>query len=265
MQTVTLAESAGSGELYGAGFFAGIRGSARPSAAAIVPLLCGAFRPSSVIDVGCGTGTWLSVFRDAGVKDLMGIDGPWVDAKAFEIGAENFRAVDLSHAYCPPRRFDLVTSLEVAEHLPASAASDFVQTLTSCGELILFSAACPGQGGTNHLNEQWSDYWVRLFDQRGYHPIDWLRPQVWQMPTVAWWYAQNALLFVQSGTAIATQLAAGFNRTGYEHLSLVHPRHYETVRHELAVASREADLRQVPVARLLRAAAANVVRRWRKR
>jgi 2-polyprenyl-3-methyl-5-hydroxy-6-metoxy-1,4-benzoquinol methylase len=57
------------------------------------------------------------------------------------------------------KEFDLVVSLEVAEHLPASAADQFVNTLVKHGKKILFSAAIPGQGGQDHLNEQWPDYW----------------------------------------------------------------------------------------------------------
>lgn len=51
------------------------------------------------------------------------------------------------------RRFDLVLCLEVAEHLPASAADTLVRSLTGLGNVIAFSAAIPFQGGANHVNE----------------------------------------------------------------------------------------------------------------
>ena len=52
------------------------------------------------------------------------------------------------------RKFDLVQSLEVGEHLPKSAADTFVETLVKHGDVVLFSAASVGQGGHDHINEQ---------------------------------------------------------------------------------------------------------------
>jgi 2-polyprenyl-3-methyl-5-hydroxy-6-metoxy-1,4-benzoquinol methylase len=52
------------------------------------------------------------------------------------------------------RAFDLVISLEVAEHLPESAADAFIDSLVRHGDVILFSAAIPFQGGHRHINEQ---------------------------------------------------------------------------------------------------------------
>ena len=94
------------------------------------------------------------------------------------------------------RRFDLVVTLEVAEHLPKTDASTFVQSLTELGPVVLFSAAIPFQGGENHLNEQWPDYWAHLFHNRGYRAVDCLRKKTWHNDKVEPWYAQNILLFV---------------------------------------------------------------------
>ncbi len=45
----------------------------------IVPLLMEICNPKSVIDVGCGVGTFLSVFKKHGVNDVLGIDGSWTN------------------------------------------------------------------------------------------------------------------------------------------------------------------------------------------
>ncbi len=140
----------------------------RRSAEAIVPLVLTLIKPQSVIDVGCGLGIWLSVFKEFGVKDVFGIDGDHVDRSMLQIPNERFTAFDLKKPIPINRQFDLVISLEVAEHLPEDCAKTFIHSLTGLGPVILFSAAIPFQGGTNHLNEQWPDYWANHFNDNGY-------------------------------------------------------------------------------------------------
>jgi hypothetical protein len=60
---------------------------------------------------------------------------------------------------------------------------------------VLFSAAIPGQGGTDHINEQWQDYWRDLFLSENFHPVNIIRPAVWGLPEVDLWYQQNSILY----------------------------------------------------------------------
>ena len=54
----------------------------------------------SVVDVGCGTGVWLSVLKEKGVKTIQGYDGNWVlGAEAPAIPRECFSAVDLNKSF----------------------------------------------------------------------------------------------------------------------------------------------------------------------
>ena len=154
-------------------------------------------KPMSVVDVGCGIGTWLSIAIENGATDVLGIDGSWVNKNLLAIRDDEFLEHDLSQPLGIDRHFDLAISLEVAEHLPASNASVFLETLTSLSDFVLFSAAIPYQGGVGHLNEQWPNYWIDLFDQRGYLPIDYIRKKIWNDTEIPWWYRQNMLLFVK--------------------------------------------------------------------
>ena len=120
-----------------------------------------------MVDFGCAEGVWLSAWRDAGVQDVLGLDGDYVDRRRLLIPQERFHAVDLSQPIDLGRRFDLAQSLEVAEHLPAAAARHFVATITRHSSLALFSAAPPGQGGAHHVNEQPYGYWRDLFAEIG--------------------------------------------------------------------------------------------------
>lgn len=193
----------------------------------IVPLVVRMLAPRSVVDVGCGLGTWLAVFAGNGVSDVVGVDGKYVDTDRLEIPPERFVAHDLATPLSVGRRFDLAVSLEVAEHLPADRAAVFVASLTGLAPFVLFSAAIPFQGGTNHVNEQWPGYWADLFEARGFAPVDCIRREVWSDERVEWWYAQNTLLFVNE-TRLGMPLADGrsLERTPVSQLALVHPRQY---------------------------------------
>ena len=84
---------------------------------------------------------------------------------------------DLTHPLQLDRQFDLVLSLEVAEHIPAGRAATFIDSLVRHGDAILFSAAIPRQGGEQHINCQWPSWWAELFTQRGYQTFDLVRPR----------------------------------------------------------------------------------------
>lgn len=174
-----------------------IRESSRRAASIIVPMALGLVPARSVVDVGCGLGSWLAAFREQAVAEIMGIDGDYVDRELLEIPLDSFRAHDLRLPLDVTRTFDLVLSLEVAEHLPEESADVFLDSLTRLGSVILFSAAIPHQGGHNHVNEQWPAYWAERFRERGYVHVDCLRRPLWSLPDVPPWFAQNCLFYVR--------------------------------------------------------------------
>ncbi len=208
---------------YDAPFYSEHGEIARRSASVVVPLLIKHLRPQSVVDVGCGSGAWLAVFREQGITDVLGIDGEWLDAELLQIPAHCFLRQDFTRPIEIDRRFELVMSLEVAEHLPQESASAFVQSLVSLGDIILFSAAIPDQGGRHHVNEQWPGYWARLFDAHGYHALDYLRPRLWTRPELEWYYAQNLLLFVHEARLPQLSALLGPPPLLDDPLPLVHP------------------------------------------
>ena len=128
------------------------------SAHKVLHLLFERYKPSSVLDVGCGLGTWLSVARELGVEAIFGIEGQWLDLKQLRIEPEYVAVRDLELPFNLSRAFDLVISLEVAEHLSPNAAHSVSASLIAHGDIVLFSAAIPHQGGHNHINEQLPSY-----------------------------------------------------------------------------------------------------------
>lgn len=94
------------------------------------------------------------------------------------------------------RKFKLCVSLEVGEHLPKNAAPILVKTLIDHADVVLFSAAIPGQGGESHINEQPLTFWSAEFANHGYLPLDVIRPRLVGKKEVAPWYRYNSILYV---------------------------------------------------------------------
>ncbi|WP_342779074.1 class I SAM-dependent methyltransferase [Cereibacter sediminicola] len=166
--------------------------------------------PRSVVDLGCGRGTWLKAFRETGAKRTLGLDGAWNTPGNMVDPAIDFRAVDLNRSFSLPdgERFDLAMSLEVAEHLEPAAAETFVASLTGLSDVVMFGAAFTAQGGTDHLNEQRPSYWAGLFMKQGYRPFDLFRPLLWGDPEIDYWYQQNTFLYVKAQSPVMDILAA---------------------------------------------------------
>ena len=240
---------------YTSEFYQLIRKGSASSAEIIVPLVLRCVPARSVVDVGCGEGSWLAVFQTLGVDDFLGLDGDYIDRSRLLIPQEKFRAVDLAEPFFLERTFDLAISMEVAEHLPPESAEGFIESLARLAPAVLFSAAIPHQGGNNHLNEQWPDRWAALFEVRGYVTVDCVRRRVWRNEAVEWWYAQNTFLFARREVVEGNgALKAEFERTDPNQFRLVHPERYLYGERQWREAlAREAYLRAHPASGLRQA------------
>jgi SAM-dependent methyltransferase len=194
------------------------------SAEEIIPKVFDYIKPRSVVDIGCGIGTWLKVWEKFDVNDVLGVDGDYINRDRLLISEEKFIAANLEHGFNCSRKFDLVTCLEVAEHINESESEKFVKSLCNLGDIILFSAAIPGQEGTYHVNEQYPDYWQKLFAKNKFVPVDCLRKRIWANDRVSTWYKQNLLFYVQEiQLNHLDQLKIQSANTEVSFLNLVHP------------------------------------------
>jgi SAM-dependent methyltransferase len=182
---------------YDANFLSYGRSMATRSANVVVPIVMEALQPTSVLDLGCGRGAWLGVWKAAGATEVLGVDGEYVDLDDLAVETSEFSAQDLGGTIDLGRRFDLAESLEVAEHLPESRARGFVADLCRHSDIVLFGAAPPGQGGEHHINEQPYSFWRAFFLELGYETFDFVRPLIAQREEVAPWYRYNTMLYVK--------------------------------------------------------------------
>lgn len=179
-----------------------IEGPAVRSSGTIAHSIVTEFQAKRVIDVGCGTGALLEALRSRGCE-VCGLEYSAVAleyCRSRQLDVEKF---DLEHDSVDGRGpFDVAVSMEVAEHLPQSVADRYVSLLTRLSRVIVFTAATPGQGGADHVNEQPPEYWIGKFRQQGFEYAEALTHRWragWKAAgDVEAWYHQNLLVFVGS-------------------------------------------------------------------
>ncbi len=184
--------------LYDENYYLQRREQAQRSANIMAEYIVRDLAPADVLDAGCATGDLLGALRSFGVP-ARGLEYSnaalkicWVQgltAKRFNLEKDLFS--DQDHA-------DVIVSTEVAEHLPESAAEHYVDQLSNAGRWVVFTAAPPGQGGLDHVNEQPRAYWEEKFLRRGFQ-IDqdltsaWQR--AWEDLPITGHYRNNLMLF----------------------------------------------------------------------
>ena len=152
------------------------------------------YHPASFLDVGCGTGHTVQYVAAKGVESL-GLEGSEAALAASPV-PELIRLTNLNDAVQLGRRFDLVWSFEVAEHIHPVYTDVFLDTLTKHGDTIAMSAAQPGQGGCGHFNEQPLEYWIERVEKRGYRHIDEFAAHLHTMPDN---HSRNMMVFERRG------------------------------------------------------------------
>lgn len=169
------------------------------SAVEIIPAIIDMLDPQSVVDVGCGIGTWLKIFEKNGISNILGIESQNLDKDSLLIEKDKVRLYNLEEPLSIDQKFDLAMCLEVAEHIEEKYCDTLIKSLIDLSDTILFSAAIPYQGGQNHVNLQWPEYWEMKFKNHNYYFYDVLRRRFWNNQNVEWWYRQNMFLIIKGG------------------------------------------------------------------
>jgi SAM-dependent methyltransferase len=198
-----LAQFAGRDDVYNRDYYSYVDNEAARSAPAMVESIVKHFSPLRIVDLGCGTGALLAKFHSRG---LQGVGLEYSQAgldvcKQRGLTAHRFNIE--SHEQMDYGVFDVAVCFEVAEHISAEHADRLVDFLVRCAPRVVFTAATPGQGGADHVNEQRHEYWITKFAQRKYRLLretseQWRRE--WQSNNVAAFYSKNLMIYENSST-----------------------------------------------------------------
>lgn len=151
--------------------------------------------PENYLDVGCGSGIMVRTARKLKVR-ANGID-------LIAQPEDYFFEHDLAEPFTDmqPEQFNLVTSIETAEHIPIEGADNFCDTIVrnmAHGAILVFTGAPPGQAGHNHVNCQPAVYWREKFYNRG---ISYVEHKTWRM-ALAWSATDMAQRHIQANLQV---------------------------------------------------------------
>ncbi len=207
-------------------------------------------KPNTVVDVGGGQGAWCKALLELGVTDVRCIDSPTTRDRGLVIPERYFEACDLSKGFPDRRNTDWAMCLEVAEHLPESMSEELIRFLTDCSDVVLFSAAIPGQPGQRHINCQPPSYWRDKFRAHGYTRIDCLRPRLIGAEDLPYWWKQNLFVFAKDS---ALDIPTAWNTRLGDDVEIVSDRMLRIYRDALEASQtpRRASVKPMPLKRRL--------------
>ena len=173
------------------------------SARLVIDIFKKYYNPHSVIDLGCGVGTWLKAWQENGANEILGVDANQMPENMLYISRENLHVVDFEKSsFNVDKKYDLAQSLECLEHISPQNEDKLLSILYKASDLVLFSAAIPMQVGTNHINCHKLQYWVDKFKDKGYKCYDIIRPEcIKKNIKIGSWYMQNILVFAKNEKA----------------------------------------------------------------
>jgi SAM-dependent methyltransferase len=122
--------------------------------------------PTSVLDAGCAIGMLVEQLRKRGV-DAFGVDiSDYALSQMPDDVREHCWVGSLADPL--PRRYDLITCIEVVEHMPANESRAAIANLCAASDRVLLSSSPFDYGEPTHLNVQPPEQWSALMATHGF-------------------------------------------------------------------------------------------------
>ena len=154
----------------------------------------------SVVDFGCGVGSYLEGHVRAGVTKVKGFEYNYLNAKKYipDLLQPHVESGDVTRPI-DSGKFQCSWSVEVAEHILPDGTGQFIDNLVNASfEYILLTAAPPGQAGTGHINLRRKDFWIKAISEKGFKYLEADVEELgnaWKKRGAAWYVVRNLMLF----------------------------------------------------------------------
>ena len=167
----------------------------------LADLIYGEFSPRRVIDLGAGTCAFANRIAELGGK-VVAVEGSEF-CQEFAIPPTRFIAHDLCQPLLLRGRFDLVTSWDVIEHIPAVAEATVVETIVRLAGKWVVVSIDASRWGRHHVNCHSKGYWRERFENAGLRysleKTRGLAQKILAHPLItSKWYGRNLLVFEAS-------------------------------------------------------------------
>lgn len=122
--------------------------------------------PARVLDAGCAIGFLVGALR------ARGVDAKGIDVSAYAISQvplalrDHCRVGSLADPI--EGRYDLVTCIEILEHIPEALAETTIGNLCRVTDTVLFSSSPDDESEATHVNVRAPTYWDELFERQGF-------------------------------------------------------------------------------------------------
>lgn len=192
----------------------------KPEYFKLADAIYGGWQPESVCDFGCGNGYLLEGLKKLNPDlKIHGIEGSHVAGEYWDASIRDHCEVfDLRNLIqlwgrggsIEPIKVDIGICLEVAEHIEQKHERTLIENIVRNVEnVIIFSAAKPGESGDWHVNLQPQSHWIHLFAQYGWmvstsstNRLRWIAADFKNLR----WLHENLIVFVP-----ALKAEVGFN------------------------------------------------------
>lgn len=169
-------ESEGRDEIYGPEYYASHCGSIPYARNAhwlrffgdVADALVRAVAPRRVFDAGCAIGLLVEAFWDRGVE----AEGRDISRFAISQVRADVRGWCQVGSIADPIEgsYDLVTCIEVLEHMPEAEAIAAIRAMAAAAPRVLFSSSPTDLDEPTHVNVRPPIYWLKLWAEAGFAP-----------------------------------------------------------------------------------------------
>jgi SAM-dependent methyltransferase len=128
--------------------------------------------PTSVLDIGCGTGRLFDIYRDRGVREIQGVDISATALARARIAHPDVPTVHTSLQQADfDRPFDLIVSNRVLQHVSRQEIAAVVHKLCACGRFVYLNELSASDGVPEDFWMVQHDY-EQLFNARGWRLLE---------------------------------------------------------------------------------------------